>query len=156
MEIQPSLSRSGPRSGQGGTLNWNSTACTCFVAGGMPLAFMQEAFLVTAHIHSMMGRYCFHRCLSVNILGGIPHLRSGWGITPFQVWGVPHVRGVPHVQGDPISGGTPCPRVPYLGRYPMSGGVPHLHTPHCTKQHSEHLLRSGRCACCVHAGGLSC
>ena len=25
------------------------------------------------------GRYCFHRCLSVHISGGIPHPRSRWG-----------------------------------------------------------------------------
>ena len=34
-----------PRSGRGGTPNWNSTACTCYAAGGMPLAFTQD-FLV--------------------------------------------------------------------------------------------------------------
>ena len=28
--------------------------------------------------------------------------------------------------------------------------------PHYTEWHSEHLLRSGQCASCVHAGGLSC
>ena len=27
--------------------------------------------------------------------------------------------------------------------------------PNYTEQHSEHLLRGGRCASCVHAGGLS-
>ena len=38
----------GPRSGRGwgSTLNWNSTACTYFAAGGMPLAFTQEYILV--------------------------------------------------------------------------------------------------------------
>ena len=30
----------------GGYLNWNSMACTCYAAGGMPLAFTQEEFLV--------------------------------------------------------------------------------------------------------------
>ena len=29
-------------------------------------------------------------------------------------------------------------------------------SPFCTEQHSEHLLRGGRCASCVHAGGLPC
>ena len=28
--------------------------------------------------------------------------------------------------------------------------------PHYTEQHSKHLLCSGRCASCIHAGGLSC
>ena len=36
----------GPRSGQGGTPNWNSMTCTCYAVGGMPLAFTQEDFLV--------------------------------------------------------------------------------------------------------------
>ena len=40
------LSRSDPRTG-GGTPYWSSIACTCYVAGGMPLAFTQEDFLVT-------------------------------------------------------------------------------------------------------------
>ena len=31
----------------GGTPNWNSIACTCYAAGGMPLAFTQEDFLVS-------------------------------------------------------------------------------------------------------------
>ena len=30
----------------GGTPHWNSIACTCYAAGGMPLAFTQEDFLV--------------------------------------------------------------------------------------------------------------
>ena len=36
----------------------------------MPLAFMQEDFFVTARVRSTMGRYCFHRCLSVHRGGG--------------------------------------------------------------------------------------
>ena len=34
---------------------------------------------VTARIRSMTGRYCFHRCLSVNISGGggVPGLSKG-------------------------------------------------------------------------------
>ena len=36
----------GPRSGQGGTPSWNRMACTCYAAGGTPLAFTQEDFLV--------------------------------------------------------------------------------------------------------------
>ena len=32
-----------------GTLNWNSIACTCYTAGGMPLAFTQD-FLVKKFI----------------------------------------------------------------------------------------------------------
>ena len=36
----------GYRSGWGGTPNLNSITCTCYAAGGMPLAFRQEDFLV--------------------------------------------------------------------------------------------------------------
>ena len=36
----------GQAPGQGGTPNWNSTACTCYMVGSMPLAFTQEDFLV--------------------------------------------------------------------------------------------------------------
>ena len=32
--------------GQEGTPNWNSMACACYVAGGLPLAFTKEDFLV--------------------------------------------------------------------------------------------------------------
>ena len=36
----------------------------------------------------MTGRYCFHRCLSVNISGGVPGLRfSGGGGTWSQIFG---------------------------------------------------------------------
>ena len=31
----------------GGGTYWNSIACTCYAAGGMPLAFTQEDFLVS-------------------------------------------------------------------------------------------------------------
>ena len=40
----PIQNRSGPR--MGGTPNRNRLACTCYTAGGMPLAFTQEDFLV--------------------------------------------------------------------------------------------------------------
>ena len=36
--------------------------------------------------------------------------------------------------------------------YPPTQGT----SPPNTEQHSEHLLRGGQCACCVHTGGLSC
>ena len=64
---------------------------------------------------------------------------SSWlGGTPSQVW----------MKGTPSSwwGGVP----PGKG-YPPAGVTPLL------EQHSMHLLRGGRCASCVHAGGgLSC
>ena len=36
----------GLRSGRSGTPNWNSIVSTSYAAGGVPLAFMQEDFLV--------------------------------------------------------------------------------------------------------------
>ena len=38
----------------GGYLNWNSMACTCYAAGGMPLAFTQEEFLVCMCIQHLI------------------------------------------------------------------------------------------------------
>ena len=120
------------------------------------------------------------------VLGGIPQPGLDGGGIPSHVWGrgypisglgrgypisglgVPHLQGVPHLWGYPMSGGVPhvwgLPHVwggtSCLGGYPLSGGgggTPSLAPPpHCTEQHSEHLLCGGRCASCVHAGGLSC
>ena len=73
----------------------------------------------------MTGRYCFHRCLSVNILrgypvqiwmveggvcpisglGGVPH--PGLGEYPIQGRGYPIPGGIPHPRGYPILWGTP-------------------------------------------------
>ena len=63
LEVPPSQVRMGapqgtPYPGQvqgqggGGIPNWNSTACTCYAAGGMPLAFTQEDFLVSSKIEN--------------------------------------------------------------------------------------------------------
>ena len=40
-----------PRSGQG---DRNIAVCTCYAAGGMPLAFMQEDFLVLRNFHNSL------------------------------------------------------------------------------------------------------
>ena len=73
---------------------------------------------------------------------GYPPTRSGWGTPPTRSgWGTPPTRsgwGTPRPGLD--GGGVPPPR-PSLDK---------------TEQHSECLLRGGRCASCVHAGGLSC
>ena len=82
--------------------------------------------------------------------GGVPNpaLDGGGVCTPTLEGGVPHLRGVPQ----PWMGG-------YLisGRYPIPclGGEYPRYPPH---RNSKHLLRlhGGRCASCVHAGGLSC
>ena len=49
-------SRSGPKSGRGdvGSPSQNSTAHTCYVAGGMPLAFTQEDFLVCFYFNDVI------------------------------------------------------------------------------------------------------
>ena len=93
--------------------------------------------------------------------GGTPTLDRG---VP-QPWmgGYPISRGVPRSslgQGgtSTLDRGVPRPWMggyPNLGRgvpHPMSGGVPP------SARNSKHLLwlRGGRCASCVHAGGLSC
>ena len=84
---------------------------------------------ITARIRSMTGRYCFHRCLSVNISGGgdlVSDFRGGGGRTWSQIF-----RG----------GG-------YLFSDFRGGGVPGLR--------KLLWLHGGRYASCVHAGGLSC
>ena len=70
------------------------------------------------------------------------------GVCLFNFWGgrgypIPGLgrRGVPHLRS--WWGGTPSQVWP--GGYPLQ-----------TDQHSEHLLRGGQYASCVHAGGLSC
>ena len=77
--------------------------------------------------------------------GGYPS--SWWGVAPSQVW----MGGVSH----PADGGTPFPGggIPH----PAAGGYPIqlMGVPPSLPQHSVYLLRGGRCASCVHAGGLS-
>ena len=92
--------------------------------------------------------------------GGVPHPRSGWGCphpadgggeggTPIQDqergrgWSSPSRNG----WGTLIETGWVTPCLDWMG----------YTSPHQeTDQHSEHLLRGGRYASCVHAGGLSC
>ena len=99
-------------------------------------------------------------------VGGYPILDPGRGVpaqgTPLPGMGAPAWGTPPH-----LAGGTPClgypPLLPGRGA-PAQGtppptwqGVPAQGTPPPQQeQHSVYLLRGGRYASCVHAGGLSC
>ena len=103
----------------------------------------------------------------------IPGLDAGGGYPIPGVWmgGGYSIQGLDGGYPIPgLDGGYPIPGVwmgggysiPGLdGGYPipgLDGGTPLLGTPpnQETDQQSKHLLRGGRCASCVHAGGLSC
>ena len=105
----------------------------------------------------------------------IPGLAGGGYFISGLVRGVLHLRGTPHTwDGVPpyLRWGTPrtwdrvppqtwdgVPPKPEMGYPPyLRLGTPYLRwgTPHYTEQHNERLLCSGRCASCVHTGGLSC
>ena len=74
------------------------------------------------------------------LAGGVPHPRFGRGYPGYPLtrsgWGTP----------PDLGWGPPGPGMGYPSR-PGMGYPP---------QHSEHLIRGGRYASCVHAGGLSC
>ena len=95
--------------------------------------------------------------------GGYPHPRSGWrypGVLPLSAgwgktvltweplprsrWEVPHPRSLSYLA--PSAGWVHPPPLP--GQDGV--GYPKL------EQHGVYLLRGGRYASCVHAGGLSC
>ena len=105
-----------------------------------------------------------------------PHPKDGDG-TVFSLFVSSHPGGgVPHPYPSLSGGGVPrsslgrgggggYPKLgrgvpqPWMGGYPISRGVPHPMSPgYPPLQNSKHLLRlrGGRCASCVHAGGLSC
>ena len=71
------------------------------------------------------------------------------GGTPLQVWMGGIGWGTPYPRLD----GVPPPRLDGVPLCPGLDGIPP--PPHQeTDQHNEHLLRGGRYASCVHAGGL--
>ena len=99
--------------------------------------------IITDRVRSATGRLCFDTCLSVCPQGGVPQ--------PGPAGGVPQpgrgtsLAGMGYSPARSDGGGT-------------HGGVPTRtgmgYPP--TGQQMEYLIRRGRYAFCVHAGGLSC
>ena len=85
--------------------------------------------------------------------GGYP------GVLPVETWdGIPPVQtwdGVPPPHPD-LGWGSPHPGLDGVKSLPVRTGWVHPPPPVGRQQHSEHFLRGGRHASCVHAGGLSC
>ena len=123
--------------------------------------------IVTARVRSLTGRYCFHRCLSVNIGGGgypipslgrgVPHPRSGWGVphprsrweggTPFQVW----------TGGTPTITGWSTPPPPSLGGVPphtITGWGTPTHTGWGKPPPPNPIRQSSIAGTCYTAGGM--
>ena len=92
----------------------------------------------------------------------IPGVWMGGG-TPSQVW-MGGTQSQVWMEGTPsqvCGGGGDTPSQVWMGgtQSQVWMGVPHYWVPppnQETDQQSKHLLRGGRCASCVHAGGLSC
>ena len=117
--------------------------------------------IVTARIRSMTGRYCFHRCLSVNISGG----GGGYLVSDFR-GGVPGFRfsGRGYLVSDFRGGGGYLVLV--KGKiFDSRFGLIHVQTggkkfllrdPPPAIARKLPRLHGGRYASCVHAGGLSC
>ena len=107
-----------------------------------------HSFLPPAFRRNGEGNVFTGVCLHLRGGGGYPHL-ANWGDTPSQVR-----MGQYPIPGQ--DGGYPPPPTSRMGyppprRGPRSGGgYPQL------EQHGVYLLRGGRYASCVHAGGLSC
>ena len=141
------------------------------------VGFIQQQTLFTARVRSTReGNVLTLVCVSVHTCRGTPpqDLRSGWGgypipgldTPPDMGWGTPPRPGMEYPLHQTWDGvppldleWVPSPR-PGMGYPPRPGtGYPPRHGmgyPPETDQHSEHLLRSGRYASCIHTGGLSC
>ena len=81
--------------------------------------------------------------------GTSSQVRTGGGVPPFKI----RMGGSQDLMG---VAPPPCPGLDGVHPSPSKTG---WNTPlpnQETDQQSEHLLRGGRCASCVHAGGLSC
>ena len=84
-----------------------------------------EPTVVTARVRSTTGRYCFYRCLSVNIYGGVPGPDPGRGVpgpgpggSQSQIWGGPRSRsrwGGPGLRSRGVPGPGPGGGVPGPG-----------------------------------------
>ena len=117
--------------------------------------------VITARVRSTMGRYCFHRCLSVRTQGGFTSspshntstrpmsflgvYPSDWSQVPS--WGYPSPRWEYPILRYPPGQGRDTPPSQGWGTYPPPPGI---------GQQMEYLICGGQYASCVHAGGLSC
>ena len=140
-----------PRSGQGGTPSqvWPGGTPYQVWLGGYPIPGLDRGYPIPGLAPPARS-------------GGGPHPRSDWGVYPPRPtmigWGTLPSRpsmGYPPSQTwdgvPPITGwGTPPSSLDGVPQPSMDG------VPPPPPQHSEHLLRGGRYASCVHAGGLSC
>ena len=104
--------------------------------------FTNKSF-ITDRVRSTRGGYIFSLCVCLHP-GGVSRPADGGRGTPSSWWW----GGVPHPTDG--GGGGPAPGTP-----PAGGPRPGYPPPH-QEQHSVYLLRGGRYASCVHAGGLSC
>ena len=110
--------------------------------------------IFTARIRRMTGGYVFTGVCPSTLVGGTPFpgldggrypiLRYGWRYPlPRSGWAPILVRSEVRTGGCP---GVPPPAQDWMGYSPT---IP-------WEQHSEHLLRGGWYASCIHTGGLSC
>ena len=125
------------------------------------------SLIITARIRSMTGRYCFHRCLSVNISGGgVPGLSKGKNFW-HQIWLDTCSDWKKNFLSRDCPPSPPPPPPPVKGKiFDTRFGLIHVQTgkknfcrgtPPPLHNSKELLcIRGGRYASCVHAGGLSC
>ena len=131
---------------------------------------LPPAYVVRGKVIFILGNVCLF-----TFWGGVSRSCLGWGGTQSSLGRGGGVPIQPWMGGYPISGGggypnlgggTPSPGgypnlgrgYPNLGRgaTPSPGGYPISGYPPRNSKHLLLQLRGGRCASCVHEGGLSC
>ena len=128
---------------RGKVMFWHESVCLSTLAGGLPIPGLAEGVPRVPPDQVWMG-------YPPRPGTGYPHgpgmgSPRTWNRVPSQTW-----------DGVPSQPGTRYPLRPGMG-YPSRPGIgypPDLRWG--TPPFSEHLLRGGRYASCVHAGGLSC